>query len=218
MSRASFFQKKLDGYILPIVLKFYSFFRQQKTIPANIKKVGILKENALGDLVFVSSITVALKKNRPEIKIFLFTTDNNKILAPYLPGVDYFECISLSNFIKTRKIIRHHQLDVLIDTGAWPKINAFITALCSVASIGFHSLNQNRHFCYDYPIKHSNQIHENENYLRLLEPLGISSKQIPTLKLKNSQTIDNLSSYVVFHPWAAGVNYHLREWSFDNWK
>ena len=220
MSRANLFQKNLDRYFLPLVLKLYSLFRRQRTMPANIKRVGILKENTLGDLVLVSSLTGALKKNRPDIEIILFTTTGNKLLAPYLPGVDYFEIISLANLFKTKKIISRFQLDVLIDAGSWPRINAFIAALTRVATVGFRSLNQNRHFCYDYPIEHSNQIHENENYLRLLEPFGLFPKQLPALKLKNFQAIEGLpsTSYVVFHPWAAGVNYHLREWGFDNWK
>lgn len=219
-SRATNLQKWIDKNIGPLILKLISTIKpKNKKIPASINRIGVLKTNALGDTTLLSAITLDLKKAFPDTQIIFFSGPKNAPLKGLLPAVDKWVTLPLSNPIKAILKLRKERLDILFDFGAWPKINALLSALSSAKlQLGFKTENQNRHFAYDLYTNHSNEIHELENYKNLLHLIDIKTSMQPSLVTK-SQVPKQISNqpYVVFHLWAGGYKSEYREWPQKYW-
>ena len=108
----------------------------------------------------------------------------------------------------------------MIDFGPWPRISAIFAALAHARfTIGFRTLGQARHYCFDMAVRHSSQRHEIENFHALIAPLiGEMTDGRPRLSRPvGASALPSGRSWIVFHPWAAGYNHHWRAWPEDRW-
>jgi ADP-heptose:LPS heptosyltransferase len=175
----------------------------------------------IGDSLIASAIIGDLKRRYPGAVIVGFMTDANRGTAEILTGIDEFVFVPIANPIAAMRTVRKHRVDILIDTGQWARIGALLSiAAARNFSVGFRTPGQHRHFLYDAYAMHRDDQHELENFRDLARCLDIDPTGITQLKAGlGDMPMPQLprAPYIVFHPWASGYKYELREWSLDNW-
>jgi len=213
--------KVVDFYMGIPILLVISQLRRKKTLPSNPKKIGVMVLSAIGDTILSSSILASIKVAHPEVELIVFCTANNSGVFKLLKGCDQIIVLPIMNPFKSYKLIRKNLVDVLIDTSQWPRLPALFSSMSRAFTIGFNTDGQFRHYAYDIFIRHSSNHHEIHNFYKLLNSIDINEKSLPTI---NNNALDALSmpsfegkNYIIFHPWAGGTQYQMREWPSDNW-
>jgi len=160
-----------------------------------------------------------LKLRYPEAQIEIFCGATNVGVLGMFPSISKIHKLPVTNVYDSISEIRKAgEFDLVIDFGPWPRLNAIFTYFFkSKFSIGFKSKNQCRHFCYDYPVVHSESNHELDNFRALLLPLNIEAKANPLLNLSAKSNPLPESNYILFHPWPGGYKSYMKEWSKENW-
>ena len=77
-----------------------------------------------------------------------------------------------------------------------------------------------RHLAYDIAVQHRGTVHELENLRNLLAPLSIHGQLLPRAKGRlrtAASSRDPKRCDIVFHPWASGFRYTMREWPSERW-
>ena len=215
------FLRKLDRWIgVPAVLVL-SLFRKKRPKPEQFNRIGICIFAAIGDALLASSIIADLRTAFPGSKITIFATPANLATFDLIAGFDDLIVVPITNPWAAVEAIRAHPVDILIDTSQWSRIGALVAALSRARwTIGFETDSQNRHFSYDFSVRHSPKVHELENFRSLLTPLGLQSRAMPPLNLSSIAGINCLNikqPYLVLHPWASGNHSELREWPIASW-
>lgn len=195
--------------------------RGKRGAPADPKRIGLMKSVAIGDLVLMSGVVEDVRSKFPRAQLVLITGDDNAALGRLLLR-EGDQQISVSPFhvLESVRAVRRQNLDALLDFGAWPRFDAMVSALSGANfTAGFNTPGQSRHLAYDRSVSYSSSIHEVENNRNLARVLGVESKSMPRLAAPGIVPDDRFPamSYVVFHPWAGGFKYHVREWPSDRW-
>ena len=213
--------RKLDRWIGVPALMFLSIFRQKRQKPEQFQRVGICVFAAIGDALLASSLIADLKKTFPNSKITVFATPANAIAFGLIEGFEQLVLVPITNPLAAIQTIRAHPVDILIDTSQWSRIGALVSALSGAPwTVGFETAGQNRHYVYDFSVKHSPNLHELSNFGALLAPLGIQGRSLPPIDLTRLASADCLKMrqpFVVLHPWASGHQFELREWPLSSW-
>ena len=237
MERKAIF-RFFDKYIgIPVIIILAILFKRKKRLPIeNIKKIIIIKLAAIGDTILLIPLLRTLKKKLPEVELTFVCSPINYSIVKKIPYVDkIINCHVYSfknpfNFLKFLREIRKEKYDVLIDTGQWERINSIMSVFIKkYFSIGFKTDRQFKHYTYDSVAVHYRDKHELENFLDLLNPLGIEiteedKKLEYFLTEKNKQFADkfwnehNLNDKTVLcmHP-GCGQNGQPREWANENY-
>ncbi len=212
----------VDRYIgIPLVV-FLGLFRWRKRKIANDfspRRIAILNISSIGDTVLMSGPIQDLKKNYPLAEIVFFCGKTNFGLQRMLPDFSAVHKLPVTNVLSCLFLIRQQgQFDLMIDFGPWPRLNSILSSFFkSKIKIGFQSIGQYRHYVYDYPISHSDQKHELDNFRSLLSPLNIETKSDPFVVLPEKENESITGDYVLFHPWPGGYKSYMKEWSQDHW-
>lgn len=216
-TRGSLLLRFLDRYLGTLLVAFLSLGKKTNSKPSSIKAIGLLKLAGIGDLIVLSGAICDLRRTYPEAKIILFCGKDSSAIASSLPALSQVEVISVSDIIGSIKILRRHSLDILIDAEQWSRIDALLSFFSAARyTIGFRTKGQYKHALFDVAIAHLNSCHENDNFHRLLEPLGVENKTQPTLSIESEQ--NNIKSpYVIFHPWTVSRVKELKEWPLAYW-
>ena len=221
VERGRRFLRKLDRWIGVPALLGLSLFRKKRPKPAQFNSIGICIFAAIGDALLASSIIADFRNAFPGSKITVFATPANFAAFDLITEYDDLVLVPITNPWAAIGVVRSHPVDILIDTSQWPRIGALVAALSGArGTIGFETKGQNRHFSYDFSVKHSPKVHELDNFRSLLTPLGIQGKAMPPLDLSTLAGIDCLNikqPYLVLHPWASGNHFELREWPTASW-
>lgn len=238
MQRKSIY-RFFDRYIgIPILAILSLFFKRKKRLPVeNIKTILIIKFAAIGDIILMVPMLRLLKKNYPDSKITFVCSDINYGMVKRVKYVD--EIINYNihsaiakplNFLKFLKNIRKNTYDLIIDAEQWSRINAILTVfLKKKYLIGFKFDKQYKHFYYDAVSIHSKNRHEVENFLSLLEIIGINAEDDEKeLEFNISDEFiafaeefwieKNLKDkYVICMQPGSGTNGYAREWNDENY-
>lgn len=223
MERNTGILKMLDRFIGSPLLVLIGALRKKRNLPTEINAIGIFAFAAIGDSILSSGMLPALSKRFPGAKTIIFCSKANAAIYPLIEGFDQLVILPITSPLKTLKVIRQHPLDIVVDTSQWFRLGAIYAWLAkSRWSVGFSTPGQGRHYAYDERVAHSNQVHELENFQRLLIPLGCEPLEVLALRkdLKNTAELKFIQpgdSYVVFHPWASGTNSAMREWPERSW-
>lgn len=213
--------RTLDRYAGIPVVAATGLVKRKRKPPSEIRRIGILKAYAIGDTVLLSAIVRDLSAALPEAEIVFFSGRDNATTAELIEGVSSVVSVPISRPWLTVRRLRESSVDVLLDFGAWPRIEALETALSGARyTVGFRTPGQLRHYAYDAAVRHSDAVHELDNYRRILEPIGIESTSLPRLEPPNELPPDAVpdGEYVVFHLWPGGYRSELKEWPFDRWR
>ena len=228
-----------DRYVgIPILIFLALFFKKRKRLPIeNIKKILFIKLAAIGDSILLIPTLRTLKKRFPDAELTFVCSPINYSVIKKIPYVDKIvNCDVHSflknplNFIKFILSLRKDKYDILIDAGQWERINAITAAFVkSDCSVGFRTKGQFKHFIYDKVVPHLRDKHELENFLSLLEPLGIAiteeDKQLEYFLTPDDERFAeefwndnalNERTVICLHP-GCGENGKPREWADERY-
>jgi ADP-heptose:LPS heptosyltransferase len=207
----------LDRYAGIPLVAVLGCLKSKRPLPAKIESIGLLRAVAIGDTVLLSGVVTDLRRAFPRASLVFFAGPSNVEVARMLPGIDQIVELPVSNFSACLRAVRSIPVDVMIDFGQWPRLEALIT-FCSRASftMGFRTAGQCRHYAYDEVVEHSDEVHELENFRHLVAALGIETGSPPILE-KPPRKSGTLENYVVFHLWPGGRRRQQKQWAGEKW-
>jgi heptosyltransferase III len=209
--------RRLDALLGVPVLLGISAFRTRRALPRRIDSVGLLRTSCIGDTVLLSAIAADLQSALPRAKLLFFAGNTNFEAARLFLHDEQVRRIPVTSPFRAAQTLRLESLDVLLDFGPWPRIDALIAALAGArCTIGFKTPGQLRHFCYDVAVSHSREVHELNNYRNLTSALGIRTTHSPRLMVEGPPPLE-FDKYLVFHLWAGGYLSKVREWPIEGW-
>lgn len=238
MQRKSVY-RSFDRYFgIPILIVLSLLFKRKKRLPVeNIKEILIVKFAAIGDIVLMVPMLRLLKKNYPDAKITFVCSDINYGMVKRVKYIDsivnyniYSAVVKPFAFFGFIKNLRKINYDLVIDAEQWSRINAILSVFIKKKFlIGFKFDKQYKHFYYDAVSVHSKYRHEVENFLSLLDIIGINATN-DDKKLEydlNTEDIEfaeefwmknNLNGkYVICMQPGSGTNGYAREWNDENY-
>jgi heptosyltransferase I len=194
--------------------------RSKRTSLPKIRTIGMLKTAGIGDTVLLAGPLADLRAAFPDARIVLFVGSNNLEAARLLDGASSVVPLPIRNVPRALSLIRREPVDVMLDFGPWPRINALLT-VCARASftVGFRTSGQYRHYGYDAVVDHSRNVHEIENYRRLIGAIGVRGSHRPVLRPR-FEKLDAAwlgRRFLVFHLWSGGSRADLKLWPIENW-
>jgi ADP-heptose:LPS heptosyltransferase len=194
--------------------------RRRRRRPAEIRRIGIMKSAAIGDMVLASAVIKDVVAAFPHADVVVFAGPDNEAFARLLQGVRVVALPMSAPWAAVQRL-RRERLDVLLDLGQWTRLEA----LCSLVArarftVGFATNGQRRHLVYDEQVPHSSEVHELENFRRVVAALGVDSRSLPSIPISGVEGDADLpapSPYVVFHMWPGGLRSELKEWPAASW-
>lgn len=177
----------------------------------------MLKTNAIGDTILVSAVVGDLRRALPDAEVVLFAGPANAAAAQLVDGVKVVT-LPLTRPDRAVRAVRAEHVDVMLDFGAWPRLNAVLAAASGARyTVGFRTRGQGRHYCYDVAVDHSGELHELDNYRALAAAFGVPSTSLPTFEPGGATQLP-AQPYVVFHLWPGGFRSELKEWPAASWR
>ena len=221
MERGRGLLRALDRWIGVPLLLLLGLLRSKRPKPESFQSIGICVFAAIGDALLASALIADIKKANPGLKITIFATLANAPVFQLIRGWDELVLVPITKPLAAIRQLKAHPVNILIDSSQWPRIGAFLCALSPAKwTIGFQTPGQARHFAYDCVVAHSSKIHELQNFRALLAPLGIKTGLMPSIDesaLAGTRRLNLKEPYLVFHPWASGNHFELREWPAHSW-
>jgi lipopolysaccharide heptosyltransferase III len=193
--------------------------RRPRRPPATLRRIGLLKTNAIGDTILAGGVIQDLRRALPDAHLSLFTGHSNAGIGRLLDGPDEVVELRIARVHEAVAALRARHLDVILDLGTWPRINGLLTA-CSGAgyALGFRTRGQHRHGAYDRWIRHDDTAHEIESYRRLLHEIQIPTGAWPRIALPADVTVPHIPRpYAVCHGWASGSGKQVKQWPAERW-
>ena len=201
----------------------YGWRHKKREMPTHIQSIGFIKTRGIGDLVLASALLRSAKKAIPQVSITAYLDGYTRGMARVIPGIHEMVYIDWKDLRGTMQTLKNKPVDVVIDLGAWPRIDAiFATMIPASYRLGFRTPGQHRHYAYDAFVDHSSTVHESENYKRMADHFGwehdmhphLITHQLPSVK----DIVGKPGSYVVLHLHPGGSAPQYREWSWDKWR
>ena len=201
------------------VLAAAGALKRRRRLPAEIRRIGILKSTGIGDMTLLAGVARDVAAAYPDATVFLVAGRDNAEVARLVGGVEVVT-VPIGEPIEAIRRLRELRLDVLLDFGQWTRVEAICSFLSGARfTIGFETPGQRRHYCYDMTVRHSGDVHELENYRRLAGSLGVESTTVPKLgEARSNGWKPAAPPFVVFHLWPGGYRSELKEWPLESWR
>jgi ADP-heptose:LPS heptosyltransferase len=207
----------LDRYCGIPAIAILGLFKRKRKLPRQIGSIGLLRLAGIGDTVLISAAATDLRIAFPRASLTFFAGPTNFDFVQMLNGLDRAIKVPVRNVDGGIRAIRSIPLDVMIDFGPWPRLEALYTLLSTASfTIGFRTPGQYRHFGYDLTVDHLSDVHELENFRRLVRLLGANTGSLPFLRRPQMETCHR-APYVVFHLWPGGRRRKLKQWPSERW-
>lgn len=221
--RGSRWRRAADFWVGVPLVWLAGLARRRRALPRAPRHIALLKTAAIGDMVLMSGPLRDLRLAHPQARITLLCGPSNAGMAALLAGADEVVPLPIGRIDQALQAIGARRFDLIIDFGAWPRMDALYTLLARGAyRIGFATAGQHRHALYHQAVPHSSACHELDNYRALLAAAGVASTSSPRLEARaplDPATTRALGGhpYVVFHLWPGGSNAAAREWPLARW-
>lgn len=178
-----------------------------------------MKTTGIGDMILLTAIARDVIAAFPSAEVVIFAGPDNVDAANLVPGVRVVRLPTAQPWGTIRRL-RAERADLLLDFGQWTRLEGLYSVLSRARwTAGFETPNQRRHYAYDATVLHSNEVHELENYRRLVAVLGIESRSEPSFRPSADGSAPLAHQpYVVFHLWPGGFRSELREWPANRWR
>lgn len=223
--------KILDRYVgIPLVRILGLFTRKRffglHTIEPGDLRFLLLQTGAIGDTILLSAIVREIKHSFPRCSITLVVSKSNLPMAALLKNIERIVVFDMSHPFASLKAVKMlKNAHILLDFAAWARINSVIAYIAKADfKIGFKRKRMRRHYIFDLAVEHSDDVHELDNYRRLLRPVQCKIQGfLPLLHIEPqiaSRVATQFSSkrpYIVLHPFPGGYKKQLKEWPLDNW-
>ncbi|MFC1546527.1 glycosyltransferase family 9 protein [bacterium] len=234
--RGNGFFRGIDKYAgIPILYALYVYekvkgiFLKKNKETRNIKKILVIKFSAVGDAVLLIPCLRNIKKEYPHAELHAVGTFVNKEAFSLCKYIDKVFEFNIKGFLKNPfllfrfiKTLNKESYDIIIDYDQWLRLSALLAYFVrSKKIIGFKTPGQYKHFLCTNTVVHRNDMHELENFLRLLIHLDILSPDF-NLDPLDFYADDNLGEklpdkpYILVHP-GCGANGFFREWDIDKY-
>lgn len=218
--RGSRTKKVLDRYLgIPLICLF-GLLQKKRPCPAfpEAPRIALLKTAAIGDTVLVSAIARELRASFPAAHITFVCAETNAAMARLIPEVDEVFLFRmkrpLASFCAVHRLPR---FDLVLDFAAWAHINALIArALPAGFRVGFRRAGMYRHACYDACAVHSDDLHEMDNYRRLLQVAQLPVRGFLPAFRSDAPPLFR-EDYAVLHPYPGGSMQMQRMWAREKW-
>lgn len=208
----------LDRYAGIPAVAILGHMRRKRALPPAIQNLGLLRTAAIGDTVLLSAVIADLRVAFPDASLTLFAGPTNLEVAQMLDGVDRIVEVPIVNVVTAVQRVRSIPIDVLLDFGQWPRFDALLACLSNASfTVGFKAEGQHRHYGYDATVEHSADVHEIENFRRLVRVLGIPTHYPPRLTPPSLRG-PGAADYAVFHLWPGGRRKERKRWPEQNWR
>lgn len=194
--------------------------RRRRTPPPDFGTIGLLKSTAIGDTVLMSSIIGDLEAHFPKSRIVLFAGTDNAAIGRLVPGVTDVVALPVLHPVRSLRSLRSWDIDLLVDCGSWLRFESLYTAWSGARyTVGFDTPGQARAGLLDLSVRHSDQVHEVDNYRALLHGLGIPTGHPPRLVPPGelAPAMCPQAPFAVLHPWPGGARSRARSWAADRW-
>ena len=176
-----------------------------------------MKTAGIGDTVLLSAVIKDIQEKLPGVDIVLFTGENNYEMGKILGEIYGLRVrkVPIKRLFQAVSIIREYEFDVWFDFGQWPRFDALLTYFSrSKIKVGFKTIGQKRHYVYDIVVEHSPNLHEVENFRRIIKTVGLDSNNSIEFPLK---PVEKDSKLVVIHMFPGGTKSFIKEWPEKNW-
>ncbi len=213
--------RNVDKYAgVPLVFCL-GMLRRRRRFPEEIRRIGLLNTAAIGDTILMSAPLADLRSTYRNAEICLLVGPSNYEAACLVSPADMVVKLPVFHPLSSVLQIRKRNLDLLLDFGPWARLNAIFAALSRAKFIaGFRTTGQHRHYGYDLAVDHLADVHELDNYRRLLSDLKITCRQRPRIARARIPSIldERLRKpYLVFHLWPGGTGSKLKQWPIERW-
>jgi heptosyltransferase III len=238
--RGNILLKKVDLIIGTVLILILSLFlrRNRYQLLDKPKKILVIKLAAIGDTLLLIPVLRALRIAFPDAHItFVGTVINEQLARLFHQYIDEFKRFEIYQVFKNPLYffrfvcdLRRSALDIIFDFEQWSFITPIISAFGKARfTIGFKIKGRLRHLIYNRFSMRLSNIHESQNFLRLLSIYGLE-KQSCDLELpvndEDVQSIRKLLSdsdwkssqkLVIVHP-GCGVHGFPREWPLESYR
>jgi ADP-heptose:LPS heptosyltransferase len=231
--RGSQMARFLDRVVgIPLVFTLSLFFRPRVRTSnwiaeKSIQRIAIFVSAAIGDTVLASALFSDLRRHFPDCRLVLVHGPSNRALRALLPHVETVELAIKNPFKAFFQIRRMKGVDVWLDTGQWPRMNALLSFVARILgkaafTVGFKTTGQYRHYLYDKSLRHRPDVHELENFRALLAPLNCPALSFPKIEVSMEEVSPQVRThlqtpFVVVHMFAGGSKPFLKEPDEDQW-
>jgi ADP-heptose:LPS heptosyltransferase len=210
--------RALDRTVGVALLAVAGRFRRRRPRPDEIGRIGILKSTGIGDMILLSGVARDVAAAFPAATVFVIAGRDNVDVGRLIEGVEVVT-LPIDEPLEAIRRLRALSLDVLLDFGQWTRVEAICSFFSAARfTIGFDTPGQRRHYCYDTTVRHSGDVHELENYRRLVAAIGVDSHAVPRLGDPRSNGRGPAERFVVFHLWPGGYRSELKEWPLESWR
>jgi len=178
----------------------------------------------LGDTLLFSGPLQDLRAACPQAHIVHICMKQNLAAAEIIPGADERILVNLISPVETIAKIRAQRFDILLDFSSWQRLTALYTIVSGAGfTVGFSTPGQYRSRGYDRTVEHTRDRHELDNLRALLYDCGLfpnlPAPHAPSVVIPDTTPVPfaDEPDIVVFHPWASGQRFWLREWPKARW-
>jgi ADP-heptose:LPS heptosyltransferase len=207
----------VDRYVGIPTIAVLGPIRRKRELPSKIDRIGLLRAAAIGDTVLISGVVADLRRAFPKASLVFFAGPSNFAIANMLDGINRVVSVPIGNPAAGIRAVRSIPVDVMIDFGQWPRLEALLTLFSKASyTVGFRTAGQHRHFGYDLSVEHSSDVHEIQNFRRLVEALGVKADSAPFLRRPPNRG-QSTQDYAVFHLWPGGMRRQLKQWPREKW-
>ena len=238
--RGNFWLRVLDRYVgIPLLCLLY-LFRAIKKTGQEVNSVLVIKIGTIGDTLLLMPVLKAIKDAYPEAFLTVIGSKNNyEVLSRYsfIDSLKIFEVAKViqepSYFLRFIKDLNSKEYDVIMDFEPWPRVSALLAFFVKTGyKIGFKTTGQSRHMLFDSAILHSPTHHEIDNYISLVNAIGVSVSnnciEFPIFDAEKAFVEDVLErlprekerfdcdNLILFHPWSSGYRGHLKQLKIEN--
>ncbi|HEY5063121.1 MAG TPA: hypothetical protein VII52_16395, partial [Gemmatimonadaceae bacterium] len=182
--RATPLYRQIDRYVgIPAAALLAVAPKRTRPSDSSIRRIGILKTAAIGDTLLLVGIPEALEKRFPGASIVMITGRDNAGVVPLLgSSIREHVIVAPARPIAAARAIRRLRLDLLLECGPWPRVDALLGALSGARyRVGFRVKGQARHYGFDAVVEHSPAVHQLENFRRLARAVGATELAAPAI-------------------------------------
>jgi ADP-heptose:LPS heptosyltransferase len=206
-----------DRYIGIPTVALLGGIKRKQSLPSKIQSIGLLKLGAIGDTVLMSAVISDLRAAFPHASVIFFSGRSNFEIARMLDGIDRVVQVPIANLAAGLRAIRSVAVDALLDFGQWSRVDALLSIFSQAAfTLGFSTPGQHRDYGYDLAVEHSADVHELENFRRLVRVLGVETRNGPFLRATQGGR-PFAEDYAAFHLWPGGRRSELKQWPSERW-
>lgn len=219
--------KLADRSLGPIILFIAGIFvskNNNKKSESGVKpRIAVLKTGAFGDVILVGSAIKSIKNKWPNSQITFICTGSNVQAVKGIKGVDKTIVFELKKPMNSLLYLyKMGVFDYLFDFAPWARLNAVLSiTIKAKRRYGFKTKGMYRHFVYSQTTEHSSNVHEIDNYRKLLEPAGIMGPlESPDFHIdysRLSSIYEIAGKAIVFHPFPGGAKKTLKSWPEERW-